>query len=170
MLLRLRTPWTVGGKTYPAGALLAANFEAFLKGERKFDVLFEPTERKSLAGHAPTRNHIILNELDNVRSRLYVLTHKDGAWQREELPGLPKFGNASASAVDADESDDYFLTVDDYLTPATLSLGTIGQGAGREAEAGAGVLRRQGARRSPSTRRRRRTARRSRTSRCRART
>ena len=42
----------VGGKTYPAGSLLAANFEAFLKGERKFDVLFEPTERKSLAGYS----------------------------------------------------------------------------------------------------------------------
>jgi prolyl oligopeptidase len=128
LLIRLRTPWEVGGKKYPAGALLAANFEAFLKGERKLDVLFEPTERKSLAGYSPTLGHIILNELDNVRSRLYVLTHKDGAWKREELPGLPKFGNANASAVDPDESDDYFLTVDDYLTPVTLSLGTIGKG------------------------------------------
>ena len=65
-------------KTIPAGALLAANFEAFLKGERKFDVLFEPTDRNALASFSPTRNHIILNELDNVRSRLVVLTHKDG--------------------------------------------------------------------------------------------
>jgi prolyl oligopeptidase len=128
LLIRLRTAWTVGGKTYPSGALLAADFEAFLKGDRKFDVLFEPTERKSLASFSPTRNHIILNELDNVRSRLYVLSRKDGGWKREELPGLPNFGNASASAVDADESDDYFLTVDDYLTPVTLSLGTAGRG------------------------------------------
>ena len=79
LLIKLRTPWEVGGKTYAAGALLASDFEAFLKGERKFDVLFEPTERKSLAGHSPTRHHIILNELDNVRSRLYVLTHANGS-------------------------------------------------------------------------------------------
>src|SRR5207302_4699956 len=120
LLIRLRTAWAVGGRTYPAGALLAADFEAFLKGGRAFDVLFEPTERKSLASFSPTRNHILLNELDNVRSRLYVLGRKNGAWTRTELPGLPKFGNAHASAVDADESDDYFLTVDDYLTPVTL--------------------------------------------------
>ena len=54
LLLELRDDWTVGGKTYPAGALLAADFEGFLKGERRFDVLFEPTERKSLAGFSPT--------------------------------------------------------------------------------------------------------------------
>ena len=44
LLLELRDDWTVGGKTYPAGALLAADFEGFLKGERRFDVLFEPTD------------------------------------------------------------------------------------------------------------------------------
>ena len=54
---QLRSDWTVGGKTYPAGALLATDLEAFLKGTRHFDVLFEPTERKSLAGFSPTRNH-----------------------------------------------------------------------------------------------------------------
>jgi prolyl oligopeptidase len=128
LFMRLRTPWSVADKAYPAGALLATRFDDFLKGERKFDVLFEPTERKSLAAHVPTLHHVILNELDNVKSRLSVLTYKDGKWQREELPGLPKFGNASASAVDADESDDFFLTVDDYTTPVTLSLGTIGKG------------------------------------------
>jgi prolyl oligopeptidase len=128
LLIRLRTPWTVGDKTYPAGALLATDFEAFLKGERKFDVLFEPTERTSLAAFSPTRNHILLDVLDNVRGRIYVLSRKDSAWKREELPGVPTIANASASAVEPDESDDYFLTVDDYLTPVTLSFGTAGKG------------------------------------------
>ena len=70
MFLRSARRGRSAARTYPAGALLAANFDAFLKGERKFDVLFEPTERKALAVFSPTRNHIILNELDNVRSRL----------------------------------------------------------------------------------------------------
>ena len=70
LLLQLRTDWKPGGraKAYPAGALLAIELEAFLKGDRGFDVLFEPTERKSLASFSPTRNFIILNELDNVRA------------------------------------------------------------------------------------------------------
>jgi prolyl oligopeptidase len=124
----LHSDWKIGSTTYLAGALLATDFDAFLKGERRFDVLFRPTERKSLAGFSPTRHHVILNELDNVRNRLFVLTRKDGTWQREPLPGAPEFATASASAIDADESDDYFLTVSGFLTPSSLYLGTAGQG------------------------------------------
>jgi prolyl oligopeptidase len=128
LFIQLRSPWKVGKKTYPAGALLATDFEAFLKGERHFEMLFEPSARKSLAGASPTRNHVLVNELDNVRNRLYVLTRKKDGWQRTELPGVPKFSTVSASAIDEDESDDYFLTVTDYLTPTSLYLGTVGKG------------------------------------------
>jgi len=128
LLLRLRTDWTVAGKTYPAGALLAIDLEAFLKGDRGFDVLFEPTERKSLAGASPTRHFILLNELDNVRSRIEVLSHRDGRWHREPMAGLPDLVEAGARAVDADESDDYFLNTTGFLTPTTLAMGTAGGG------------------------------------------
>ncbi len=128
LLLELRDDWAAGGKTYPAGSLLAADLEGFLKGERRFDVLFEPTERTSLAGFSPTLNHVLVNELDNVKNRVYVLTRKDGKWSREALPGMPEFGTVGARAVDEEESDDYFMTVTDYLTPTSLSLGTVGKG------------------------------------------
>ncbi len=128
LLLQLRTDWTVGGKTYPAGALLAIDLEAFLKGDRGFDVLFEPTERKSLASVSPTRHSILLNELDNVRSRIEVLSRRDGRWHRESMPGLPEFVEASARAVNAEDSDDYFLHTAGFLTPTTLAMGTAGGG------------------------------------------
>jgi len=128
LLIQLRSDWTTGGKTYPSGALIASNLEAFLKGERAFDVLFEPGERKSLAGFSPTLHHILLTELDNVRSRVYLLTHKDGRWQREPLPGVPEIGEVSVHDVDSDESDDYFLDATDFLTPSTLAIGTAGGG------------------------------------------
>ncbi len=129
LLIRLRTDWRVGGRTWPAGALLAAKLEDFLTGKREFDLLFEPTERKSLQGYSTTRHAIILNELDNVRSRLYVLRREGDHWSRAPLPGLPEFGTISAGAVDAYESDDYFLTLADFLTPTSLHLGTVGGGA-----------------------------------------
>ncbi|MEO6595660.1 MAG: prolyl oligopeptidase family serine peptidase, partial [Planctomycetota bacterium] len=128
LLLELRDDWTVGDATHPAGSLLACKLEAFLAGERTIDVLFAPTERASLAGFSPTLNHVLLNVLDNVRNRLSVLTHREGVWQHEPLPGLPEFGTISASALDDEESDDYFLTITDYLTPTSLYLGTIGKG------------------------------------------
>ncbi|HZW34739.1 MAG TPA: prolyl oligopeptidase family serine peptidase [Isosphaeraceae bacterium] len=128
LLLRLRSDWAIGGTTYPAGGLLAIELEKFLAGSRAFDVLFQPTERKSLARFSPTRHHILLNELDNVRGRVEVLTHRDGRWIREPMPGLPEFGEVAARAVDPEESDDYFLDTTDFLTPTTLSMGRAGGG------------------------------------------
>jgi len=124
LLIELRSPWTVGGTTYPAGALLAADFEAFLAGDRSLHVLFEPTDRSSLAAWAGTRNHVLLTTLDNVRSRIAVLTFADGTWRRETLAGVPEFGTASVSAVDEMESDDYWLVTSSPLEPSTLSLGS----------------------------------------------
>ena len=58
-----------------------------------------------------------------------MLSRQDGKWTREALPGMPEFGTVVASAVDDDESDDYFMTVTDFVTPTSLSLGTIGKSA-----------------------------------------
>jgi prolyl oligopeptidase len=129
LLIELRDDWTVGGRTYPSGALLAADFEGFLKGERRFDVLFAPTERKSLGGFSPTLGHVLVNELDNVKNRVYVLSRGNRKWTREPLPGMPELATVTASAVDEDESDDYFMTATDFLTPTSLALGTVGKGA-----------------------------------------
>ncbi|MBI3860447.1 MAG: S9 family peptidase [Planctomycetia bacterium] len=128
LFFELRTEWKVGGKTYPAGALLATDLDAFVKGERRFDMLFEPTDRKSLAGFSATRHHLLVNELDNVRNRLYVLTRDGKEWRREEVKGAPEFSTVSASPVDPDDSDDYFMTVAGYLTPTSLLYGTLGKG------------------------------------------
>jgi len=125
----LREPWTVGGNTYPAGALLVAEIERFMAGERVFDVLFEPTATTSLAGMSFTQHHLVLNVLDDVKNRLFVLTHTGNGWTRRPLAGVPEFGTVSARAVDADESDAIWLTVTDYLTPTTLLLGDVSEGA-----------------------------------------
>jgi len=128
LLIELRSDWEVGGETHPAGAQLIIKLDAFLAGERKFDRLFDPTERKSLVSVSPTRNHFLVNELDNVRDRIYVLTPVDGKWRREPLAGTPEFSSVGVSAIDPDETDEYFLTVSDYLTPTTLKYGAIGKG------------------------------------------
>jgi prolyl oligopeptidase len=126
LTVELRSAWAVGGKTHPAGALLAIHWDKFLAGGRDFAVLFTPGPRTSLAGHSSTRHHVIVNELDNVRNRFYVLTPQaDGTWSRTPLPA-PEFGTTTATAVD-DESDDYWLDATDFLTPSSLYLGTIGK-------------------------------------------
>ena len=125
MFVTLRTDWTIGGKTWKAGSLLAIRAEAFAKGERNFDLLFEPTERTSLASFSNTRNHLILNLLDNVCNRLYVLTPEQGTWSRKALSDTAPFSSTNAAAVDSIESDDYFLMSSNYLTPSTLVYATF---------------------------------------------
>jgi prolyl oligopeptidase len=127
LTLELREPWTVGGKTYAAGSLLATKFDDFMAGKREFDVLFAPTDTTSLAGAAWTRNHVVLNVLDDVKNRLKVLTHGKDGWTRSDFVGAPAFGTIGVGAVDPDESDAVWMTVTDYLTPTTLSLAQIGQ-------------------------------------------
>ncbi len=129
LLLELRDDWAVGGKTWVAGSLLATKLDEFIAGKREFTALFTPTERSSLAGYSPTRNHIIVNELDNVKNRVYVWTPGEQGWTREALPGLPEFGSVSVGAVDDRDSDAYFVTATDFLTPTSLHYGEVGKGA-----------------------------------------
>jgi prolyl oligopeptidase len=130
LLLKLRSDWNVGGQSFTAGALLATDFDAALKGQCKFVALFEPTPRKSLAAMSETKGYLLLNELDNVHNRLYVLKCEQGHWSREALEA-PAFGSVSIEGIDPDESDDYFLNVADFLTPSSLYYGTLGH-ANRE--------------------------------------
>ena len=127
LTLELREPWTVGGKTYAAGSLLAAKFDDFMAGKRDFDVLFAPTDKTSLAGFTWTKSHLVLNVLEDVKNRLSVLTPSASGWTTSAFVGAPSFGTVGVGDVDSDESDAVWLTVTDYLTPTTLSLAEIGQ-------------------------------------------
>lgn len=126
MLVTLRSDWDIEGRTYPAGALLSLEWTRFLAGERDFQVLFMPGPRKSLTDYSTTRHFILLNELDNIRGRLYVLGLKDGRWTREAV-ATPEYATLSARAAEPMQSDDYFLTISDFLTPSSLSLGSVGR-------------------------------------------
>jgi len=125
MAVRLKSDWTVGAATYKQGSLIAIPFVEFMKGGRKFDVLFVGNEGKSLTGFAATKNFILINELDNVKNRLVELSYKNGKWQRRAV-AMPGLGTVNVGAIDNDESDEYFMTLTDYLTPSTLMLAHAG--------------------------------------------
>mgnify|MGYP001451739356 CR=1 FL=1 len=125
LLLRPRQDWKIGNEIYPAGSLLAADFESYLKGERKLDRLFTPESRTSLASFSATKNYIILNVLDLVKSRPVLLRFENGQWTRTRLD-VPDFGTVNVSGEDAEESDAYWMWMADYLTPSTLYRGIAG--------------------------------------------
>ncbi|WP_414648865.1 prolyl oligopeptidase family serine peptidase [Dokdonella sp.] len=125
LLVELREAWKTGGKTWPAGSLIVARFNDFMAGKREFRALFTPTDTTALAGFEWTRNHLVLNVLDDVKNRLYVLNPGEGEWKREAMPGAPEIGTVSISAVDDETSDEVFMIVSGYLTPATLYYGNL---------------------------------------------
>lgn len=132
LLLELRSAWSPEQVVYPAGALIAIPFDAFMRGAQQFTVLFAPTDRSSLAGYSWTRDYLMVNVLEDVKNKLFVLTPpaentSTALWTRQPLLGAPLTGTASASAVDEHESNAYFMIVTDYTTPTSLSLGEIGK-------------------------------------------
>jgi len=126
LLLELRDDWQAG-EGYSSGSLLAIRLDDFMAGKRECEVLFAPTTSSSLAGSDWTRNHLILNVLDDVKNSLRVLTPGDSGWIRSEFVGAPGIGKVDVWAVDSDENDQVWLVTADYLTPATLSLAEVGQ-------------------------------------------
>ncbi len=122
LLIHLRTSWIIGDNVWPAGALLSTPVDDFLSGGRDFTMIFEPAERTSLDDFTGTRNYLLVTELENVRSRVYLLRPGDGTWERKALP-VPAFGTVSVSAVDSEREDAYWMVVTDFLTPSSLYLG-----------------------------------------------
>ena len=128
LIIDLRSDWAVNGTTYRQGSLLAADFKGFMAGERRFEVLFTPTATRSLDGVSATRSALLLNVLDNVKNRLVELRHVDGQWQRRDVDA-PAFGTLAVQALEPIESDQYFLTVTDFLHPTTMYLAQSGSDA-----------------------------------------
>ncbi len=141
LLLHIRSDWRVGDTSFPAGSLLYADAAAYLKGERRLSALFTPTATRSLSGYTVTREHVILNVMDNVAGRL---EH----WHRTSTPDGLRFeggpvdapypGTLSVASLHDDQvhddplGDDYLLGYTDFLTPDTLYLGHAAAGARRE--------------------------------------
>ncbi|WP_027943158.1 prolyl oligopeptidase family serine peptidase [Amycolatopsis taiwanensis] len=126
LLIRTRSPWTVAGTEYPAGTLLAANFDAYLAGERDLTVLFEPDDRTSLESYTWTLDHLLLTTLSDVRTELHVLTPGEDGWRREPLAGVPAMSTGDVVDTDPYDSNEYMLDTSGFTEPSTLVYGHVG--------------------------------------------
>ncbi len=99
-----------------------------MSGKRELVTLFTPSETSSLENISWTKSHLILNTLDNVVSRIEVLTPQPGEWKRAPLGSAPPLSASIAFGVDPLTSEDYFINVDGFLDPSALYHGTIGKG------------------------------------------
>jgi len=132
--LLLKSDLKVDSTTFKSGSLLAIKFDALMKGESNYQVLFEPSATRSLARSGPstTRDYVLLNILDNVAGRIEELQYINGKWQRREVKA-PSPGTLSASGLhdpfvkEDSLANHYIMSYLDFLTPAALYLGQAGQ-------------------------------------------
>ncbi|WP_163570392.1 prolyl oligopeptidase family serine peptidase [Fodinicola feengrottensis] len=127
LTIELRTDWTVGDQTYPAGALLVTNFDDFLAGQRDLAVLFEPSPNTSLNHYTWTRNHLLLNTLEDVKTRIEVLTPSAAGWQREPLAGVAATGSVQIIDTSPDDDDEFMVNSSGFTEPSTLLYGHVGE-------------------------------------------
>ena len=131
LLLELRSDLVVGGQTYPRGSLLAADAAAYLQGKRQFTALFTPTATRSLAGYTTTRDHVIVDVLDNVASRLEEWHRTPKGFKKREItapfPGTLGVTGLSDPLLRSDPlAENYLLSYTDFLTPDSLYLAASG--------------------------------------------
>jgi prolyl oligopeptidase len=120
-LIRLKSDWNTGNKTYKQGSLIAGKMEDILSGKKDFKVVFEPTSFSSIQEISRTKNYLLVNILDNVVSRLYRFSmDAKGNWVKKEII-LGDKGTISISSTD-EKRDDFFLNYENFLTPSALYL------------------------------------------------
>jgi prolyl oligopeptidase len=120
IVLRLRSDWNVGGKTFKKGSLLTTGFKPFLDGKREMQVLFEPTREASLASWTGTKTKLVINVLRDVKNEVTVFTRQNGKWTgaplKETAPAI------HATPYDTNRSDDLWLSIEDFTVPNSLQL------------------------------------------------
>jgi prolyl oligopeptidase len=129
LLLHLRSELQVGDSRFPSGSLLHANAAAYLRGERRLAPLFTPTPTRSLSGYTTTRDHVLLNIIDNVAGKLEQWHKAGDKFTRREIaapfPGALGVSSLHDPLLKTDPlAEAYWLSYTDFLTPDSLYLGS----------------------------------------------
>jgi prolyl oligopeptidase len=117
----LRSPWQVGGHSFPAGAVIAAPFDAFLGGARDLRLVVAPGPRQTVEEVRATRDYLLVTMLDNVRPRLLRFRPTEGGdWSADTIP-VPDFGSVSIVAT-SPATNRFFFAYSGFTQPTTLYL------------------------------------------------
>ena len=120
LLVYLRSPWEVGGRTFQPGALIDLAMTDFLAGSRDFRLVLQPGDRQSVNSVVTTRDHILVNMLDNVRSEMRRYTFDGGKWSYRTVPA-PEMGTVRVVGT-SPYTNRYFFTYSGYTQPTTVYL------------------------------------------------
>ena len=126
ILVKLKSDWVTGSKSHPPGSLLAIDLDQFLrqgKDNTTVTVLFSPTDRMSMNGYSRTRNYLVIEILEYVKSRLQIWEFSESkGWIIKFVESEAAVRGISVSAIDSTTSDECWVTTSSFTTPSTLSM------------------------------------------------
>ena len=121
LVVYVRDPWTVSGRTWPTGSLIAMPLDDFLAGKRAFQLVMQPGPRETINNVSSTRDYLLMNILNNVRGELRRYRYQGeqgGRWTFDKVPA-PDLGTVGVVATSA-YSNRYFFTFTNFIQPTTL--------------------------------------------------
>lgn len=118
LIISLKSDWTVNNVTYKQGAVVSANFTSLLAGIKDIQLIYEPDEFSSVDGISNTKNFLLFNILNNVKSELNTFAFVNGKWIKTKVEA-PEYGTIGISATD-EFYDQYFFSFQNFLTPTSL--------------------------------------------------
>jgi len=126
MIVELKTDWQPADTNFVQGTLMSIDFDAFMDGGRDFKIIYVPTDRSAIprGGVAWTRDYLILNQLEDVTSRLSRYELVDGEWLRSEIE-TEALGSISLVSA-AEDSNVFFFNYEGFLRPDTLYVANDG--------------------------------------------
>src|SRR5262249_22046498 len=99
LAVQRRTSWTVGGTAYAQDTLLGTRLSSLIEGRTEFQVLFSPTERRSLQSFQWAGQKLLLSILDELRPAFEIID-PERSWATSKIGGLPEIGVASVWPLD----------------------------------------------------------------------
>ena len=132
LLIELHENWTPAGTMFKQGSLVEVPLTEVMKdpGHLKPKVVFAPTAETFLQEVGMTRGHLLLTTLEHVKGRAAVYTPEATGWSVKALqvPDKVAVNLASASRI----NEQFFLSIEGFLTPPAVWLGDAGKAEVRE--------------------------------------
>lgn len=125
-IIQLKSDWETGGNKWKQGSVLSIKYTDLIAGKKNFELIVLPDDRSSVTSIATTKNVLLVNMLNNVKSELYKYTW-NGKWESKKIDA-PEYGNISLSAS-SENSDAYFFYFNNFLEPSTLYYGDASTGS-----------------------------------------
>lgn len=118
VIIRLNEAWEQNEEVFKAGSIVSFDLADTYEGFKQVQLVYEPVENQSVEEVMNIKGYLIMNVLDNVKSKIYSFDLVDGSWLKNEIPCSENV-TVAFQAASANKNVFYF-TETSFLNPTGL--------------------------------------------------